>query len=429
MSETPITPDDPDIPDEPPPAEATETTSRSASPPTRRGRRPLRLREPPARLAADDRRATRRLARAHTCRHVTRGAEAPHVPRASMLQRLRVDAERLVGGVEADQALQPVALVHHRDPRHPFAIRRSPARARPGRRAPRAACRRARAARSARRPRPGTSSGVSVPRKRSPSVTSSSFLRGLTNTSRASASGVAGPTVSRAAHHHVADGRPRLVDRDVDGVGHDALQSGARFSRNAATPSRPFGPPARSAIVRASSASCSWRSRVHDVAQQPLDAAVRRGRARPRAARASVSASASSASSATTRFTSPSSRAASGSSRSFKQHQLRRAARADQPRQRPARAAVGREPDRRVGHREPRRLGREHDVAGDRQAHPAARRRAAHGADHRRVERGERLDPGVELRRQPQHRVAHLVAHLAHPAQVAADAERLARRR
>ena len=58
-----------------------------------------------------------------------------------------------------------------------------------------------------------------MPRKRSPSVTSSSFLRGLTNTSRASASGVAGPTVSAPRIITSLTVGPGLVDRDVDRVG------------------------------------------------------------------------------------------------------------------------------------------------------------------------------------------------------------------
>ena len=195
------------------------------------------------------------------------------------------------------------------------------------------------------------------------------------------------------------------------------------------TPRRPRGPSGgrrgrRSS--RASSASCSWRSRVHVSRSSRLTPPyAARGPSASR--RASASASASSASSATTRFTSPSSRAAAGSSRSLSSISSAARRAADQPRQRPARAAVGREADRRVGHREPRRLGREHDVGGDRQAHPAARRGAADGADHGRVERGERLDRGMELRRQPQHRVAHLVALSRIQLEVAADAERLAR--
>ena len=109
------------------------------------------------------------------------------------------------------------------------------------------------------------------------------------------------------------------------------------------------------------------------------------------------------------------------------QHQLGRAAQADEPRQRPARAAVGREADRGVGHREARRLGREHDVGGDREAHPAAGRRAAHGADHRRVERGQRLDPGMELLASRRRRRARRRPASRMQLQVAADAEVLAR--
>ena len=245
--------------------------------------------------------------------------------------------------------------------------------------------------------RPARRPASSVPRKRSPSVTSSSFLRGLTNTSRASASGVAGPTVSRPAHHHVADGGPGLVDRDVDRFAHGSPKCGARFSRNAATPSRPSGAPASPAIVRASSASCSRERRASQVSRSSRLTAPWAPVGPSASRRASASASASSSSSAHHPRDEPELvRARRRLQPLVEQHQLGRAAQADEPRQRPARAAVGREADRGVGHREARRLGGEHEVGGDRDAHPAARRGAADGADHRRVERRQRLDPGVE---------------------------------
>ena len=180
-------------------------------------------------------------------------------------------------------------VVHHRDPRHPLRSRRSPARATPGRRARRAACRRARAARSARRPRPARRPGVSVPRKRSPSVTSSSFLRGLTKTSRASASGVAGPTVSA----------PRIITSLTVGPASStgmwtvsvmrSPKCGARFSRNAATPSRPVGLAGEAGDRARLLGELLVEVARPGLAQQPLDAAVRGRSGRPRAARASAS--------------------------------------------------------------------------------------------------------------------------------------------
>ena len=185
--------------------------------------------------------------------------------------------------VEADQALQPVARVHDRDAGHPGGLDELQRAARPDRRAPRAACRRARAARSGRRRSSGRSAGVSVPRKRSPSVTSSSFLRGLKNVAglgerHRGADGL-GP-----AHHHVADGGPGFVDRDVDRRTHGSPKCGARLSRNARTPSRPSGAAASPAIVRASSSSCWPNVAGRGAAQQPLDRAVRADRAVRRAA-------------------------------------------------------------------------------------------------------------------------------------------------
>ena len=156
--------------------------------------------------------------------------------------------------------------------------RRAPAPPRPGPRAPRAACRRARAGRSGRRRSSGRSAGVSVPRKRSPSVTSSSFLRGLKNAAGLGERHV-GPDALGPAHHHVADSGPGLVDRDVDRRTHGSPKCGARLSRNARTPSRPSGAADRPAIVWASSSSCLLNGRRRGAAQQPLDRAVRADRA------------------------------------------------------------------------------------------------------------------------------------------------------
>jgi ABC-type lipoprotein export system ATPase subunit len=111
------------------------------------------------------------------------------------------------------------------------------------------------------------------------------------------------------------------------------------------------------------------------------------------------------------------------------EHQLLRAAQADQTRQEVARAAVRRQAGGGVGHRELRRFGGEHEVAADRDAEAGARRRPIDRDDERRVHsretRGGRVKVGGELleqRRQP-------LAFGSEGLEVAAGAEHLPRAR
>ena len=139
-------------------------------------------------------------------------------------------------------------------------------------------------------------------------------------------------------------------------------------------------------------------------------------------AAASASTRASSASSGTASVTRPM-RAPPRPHPPVREHQLRRPAHADQARQQPRLAAVGRQADAGVGRGEGGGRAGDDEVAGEREAEAAARSDALHARDDRRVERGEGEQRGVEVVRERAHRRSGIrggreVAH------VAADAER-----
>ena len=83
------------------------------------------------------------------------------------------------------------------------------------------------------------------------------------------------------------------------------------------------------------------------------------------------------------------------------QHQLLGPGDADQPGQEVGRAAVGAQPDLGVGHRERRRLGGQHQVAGDRDGETRTGGRPVDGGDQHRVHPGERRDRTVQVSATP----------------------------
>jgi hypothetical protein len=104
------------------------------------------------------------------------------------------------------------------------------------------------------------------------------------------------------------------------------------------------------------------------------------------------------------------------------EHDLRGAPPADEPRQEPGGAAVGREADARVGHRERCRRAGQREVGGHDQREARPRRRALHAGDDRRVEAGELQQRLVQGPGQVGQRGARVVLR-GHPPEVPARAE------